>query len=90
MSGLYVRFIIQLLFYSVNAQNLVFILRTGERMVHCRFDRDYGMDCQEPRLGTKFMGYIGSIGIRVLGKGSCKEQEVGKFKIGKYLFKLER
>merc|ERR1719391_994645 len=28
MSGLYVRFFIQLLFYSVNAQNLVFILRT--------------------------------------------------------------
>ena len=40
MSGLYVRFIIQLLFCSVNSQNLVFILRTGERMVICRFDRE--------------------------------------------------
>ena len=43
MSGLYVRFIIQLLCYSVNAQNLVFILRTGKHMVICKVDRDKGM-----------------------------------------------
>ena len=44
MSGLYVRFIIQLLCYSVNAQNLVFILRTGKHMVICKIDWDEGMD----------------------------------------------
>ena len=44
MSGLYVRFIIQLLCYSVNAQNLVFILRTGKHMVICKVDRDKVMD----------------------------------------------
>lgn len=51
MSGLYVRFIIQLLCYSVNAQNLVFILRTGKHMVICKVDRDKVMD--HPSLRKK-------------------------------------
>ena len=36
MSGLDIRFFIQLLFYSVHAQNLVFILRTGEQIISFR------------------------------------------------------